>query len=194
MLDEIADEIFPRKARLRDGREITLRIQCPEDERPLYCFFQQIPREDRLFLRDDVTDPAVIGRWCRTPDLDHMVPLIGEIGGATVALATLHRDKLGWTSHIGMVRIVVHPAYRRLGIASLLIREISEIALHACLSRLNAECTVEQTQAIATFRNAGFSRLAVIPGQVHDLDGQPHDLVLLGCDLREDQELFSGLD
>jgi len=195
MLDEILDDIYPKKTKLRDGREVTLRLLRPEDEQALYTFFQQIPREDRLFLRDDVSDPNVIKWWCQNIDLSSVTPIVVEIDGRIAAQATLHQEKRGWMSHIGLIRVVVHQEYRRLGIAALLIKEIcEEIALHAGLARLNAECTVEQVQAITAFQNAGFTQLAVIPDQVHDLQGQPHDLVILGYDLREDQELFAGQD
>jgi GNAT superfamily N-acetyltransferase len=194
MLDEILEDIYPKKAKLRDGRKATLRLLCSRDEQALHTFFQQIPREDRLFLRDDITDANIIRRWCQNIDLSHVVPIVAEIEGRIVAEATLHQEKRGWTSHIGLIRIVVHPDYRRLGIAAILIREIEEIALHAGLARLNAECMVEQTQAIAAFQNAGFTQLAVVPDQVHDLHGHSHDLVILGYDLREDQDLFPGID
>ena len=194
MLDEILDDIYPRKVKLRDGRKIILRLLRPEDEQALYTFFQQIPREDRLFLRDDVTDANVIRQWCQNIDLSHVTPIVAEIDGRIAAQATLHQEKRGWTNHIGLIRVVVHLDYRRLGIATILIEEIGEIALHAGLARLNAECMAEQAQAITTFQNAGFIQVVVVPDQVHDLHGHPHDLVILGYDLRADQEMFPGID
>jgi RimJ/RimL family protein N-acetyltransferase len=194
MLDEILDDIYPRKVKLRDRREATLRLLRPEDEHTLYTFFQQIPREDRLFLRDDVTDSNVIRQWCQNIDFSRVVPIVIDIDGRIAAQATLHQEKRGWTSHIGLIRVVVHPDYRRLGIAAILIDEIKEISLHAGLARLNAECMIEQTQAITAFQNAGFIQLAIIPDQVHDLHGHSHDLVILGYDLRADQEMFPGID
>lgn len=194
MLDEILDDIYPRKVKLRDRREATLRLLRPEDEHTLYTFFQQIPREDRLFLRDDITDSNIIRQWCQNIDFSHVVPIVVDIDGRIAAQATLHQEKRGWTSHIGLIRVVVHPDYRRLGIAAILVDEIEEISLHAGLARLNAECMIEQTQAITAFQNAGFIQLAVIPDQVHDLHGHSHDLVILGYDLRADQEMFPGID
>ena len=61
------------------------------DEQALIDFFLRVPPEERLFFKDDVTNPAVIRRWAETIDFERMVPLLAFSGGTVVADATLHR-------------------------------------------------------------------------------------------------------
>jgi RimJ/RimL family protein N-acetyltransferase len=193
MLQEILNEEYPTQGVLKDGTPYTIRLLRPEDASSLYRFFSEIPRNDRLFLRDDVQDKSVIEGWCTNMDLDLVIPLVAEVDHAIAGEASLHRERRGWMSHIGKVRMVIHPAFRRKGLALSLMKEIINIGLHTgSLERLNAECMDTQTEAIWMCENAGFVRRAVLPGQVRDIEGRSHDLVVLTYELR-DQE-FHALD
>lgn len=192
MLQDMLAEHYPKDIILKDGPMVTVRLLNPDDKELLLEFFRAIPPEDRLFLRDNVADEAVIEGWCRNIDLDTVLPLVAEGNGRIVASTTLHRERRGWMSHIGKVRVVIHPEYRRRGLASTMLKELLEIALYTGLEQLNAECMDTQKGAIWLFQNAGFLQRAVLSGQVRDLHGDPHDLIILAYDLR-DQE-FHGLD
>ncbi len=87
-------------------------------------------------------------------------------------------------SHIGNVRAVVDPQYRRKGVARMLIKEIIDIALNIGLAKLRAEFMGEQTQAIKVFQTLGFEQAAVINDYAWDLNGEPHDYVMMVAELR----------
>lgn len=192
MLHDILAEHYPKDLVLKDGTAVTVRLLNSDDKPLLLEFFRAIPPEDRLFLRDDVSDEAVIEGWCRNIDIDAVLPLIAEAHGRIIASTTLHRERRGWMSHIGKVRAVIHPDYRRKGLAGTMLKELIEIALHTGLGQLNAECMETQQGAIWTLQSVGFLQRAVLPDQVRDLHGDVHDLIILAYDLR-DQE-FHGLD
>jgi GNAT superfamily N-acetyltransferase len=182
---------YPRRAKLRDGSQATLRLMVKKDQRALYDFFQRIPREDRLFLRDDVSKPATIQSWVDELDYERVLPLLALVDGRVVGDATLHRRKLGWTRHLGKLRLVIDPAYRQKGLGSLLVKEFIEIARGLKLERLVVELTGSQQAALAAFRQLGFERAAVLYHHVKDRAGRPQDLVILIRDLEEEPEPMS---
>jgi hypothetical protein len=51
-----------------DGKHLTIRPMLPTDREALLDFFRRISPDDRLYLKDDVTSPAVITRWAETLD------------------------------------------------------------------------------------------------------------------------------
>ncbi len=184
-LEEILGDIYPKVETLKDGTEITVKLLESGDKEELVEFFRHIQARDRMFLKDDVTDESVIQGWCTNIDLGRVIPLVAKTEGKIVADATLHHQKMGWMRRVGQVRVVVHSDYRRRGLSALLLSELSDIALHAGLDRLNAECMIEQHGAIQMFLDIGYIQAATLADQVIDLRGQPHDLVILVNDLRD---------
>ena len=184
MLEIILEERFPKPAKLENGQRVLLRPLIAQDESALIEFFNSIPEEDLLYLRDDVKDPAVIRRWCQSLDYETTLPLIADLEGKIIGDATLHQEKRGWRSHIGTVRVVIHPQYRGKGLASLLVGELVGIALDIGLIKLDAEFMAEQARPIAVFEKLGFVNMAVLPQHVKDLKGESHDLVIMVYDLR----------
>ena len=168
MLEVILEENFPKQAKLEDGKRVMIRPFIPQDEAPLIEFFNAFPNEDLLYLRDNVKDPQVIKRWCETLDYEVTLPLIADLEGKIIGDATLHQEKRGWKSHIGTVRVVIHPQYRGKGIGRLLVSELIQIALDIGLVKLDAEFMAEQTRQIGIFEKLGFVNMAVLPQHVKD--------------------------
>ena len=184
MLEVILEERFPKPAKLEDGTRVIFRPLIPQDESSLIQFFHSIPEEDMLYLRDDVKDPEVIKHWCHHLNYEETLPLIADLKGKVIGDATLHQEKRGWKSHIGTVRVVIHPEYRGKGLASLLVEEIVQVALDIGLVKLDAEFMAEQKRPIAVFEKLGFVNMAVLPQHVKDFKGESHDLIIMVHDLR----------
>ncbi len=187
-LDEVFGDIYPKVETLKDGTEVTIKLLESWDKEELMQFFLQIPARDRMFLRDDVTDESVIDGWCANVDLSRVIPLVAKLERKIIGEASLHHHRMGWMRHTGQVRTVVHPDYRRRGLAGLLLGELTEIAMHTGLDRLRAECMVEQHGAIQMFLDIGYTQVATLPDQVVDLKEHSHDLLIFVNDLREGRE------
>ena len=52
-----------------------------EDQRALFQFFQRVPKEDRLFLRDDVSSPKTIQAWVDGLNYNRVLPLLALVDG-----------------------------------------------------------------------------------------------------------------
>ena len=182
---------YPKYEKLRDGTEVVVRLMVKEDQGALSEFFQKVPQEDRLFLRDDVADPATIRAWVDGLNYDRVLPVLALSDGKVIGDATLHRRERGWARHIGRVRLVIDPDYREKGLGTLLIRELVEIAKGLKLERLVVELMGTQQAALSAFRHLGFERVAVLHQHVKDQRGRPQDLVIMIHDLMETPETVS---
>lgn len=187
MLELVLEERYPKQAKLNDGSRVIVRPLISNDEQALVEFFKSIPPEDLLYLRDNVKDPQVIHRWIETLNYEMILPLIAEINGKIVGDCTLHQTGGGWKSHIGNMRIVIHPQYRSKGLATLLVGEMVQIAIDSGLEKLEGEFIAEQKNPVAVFEKLGFVKLATLPQHVKDANGEKHDLLIYVYDLRAEE-------
>jgi len=182
--EEMTTMIFGTKqGRLKDGTQVTLRPMTASDEEALFRFFQDLPDETLIFIRHDVKERRVIQEWAQRLDYNRVLPLLGLVGDEIVADVTLHRVPHGWKRHIGRVRVVVGTAYQKLGLATLMLNEIVELAGELGLEKLWAEVPLDSRGAIGAFRNAGFVCKAVIEGLVKDTRNQNMDILIMICDV-----------
>ena len=184
MIEDLLEERFPKPEKLEDGTRAILRPLIPQDEQALIDFFKSMPEDDMIYLRDEVKDPRVVKHWCENLDYEIILPLIADLEGKIIGDATLHQEKRGWKSHIGSVRVVIHPQFRGRGIGRALVGELIQIALDIGLVKLDAEFMAEQTRQIAIFEKLGFVQMATLPQHVQDLKGESHDLIIMVYDLR----------
>jgi RimJ/RimL family protein N-acetyltransferase len=170
---------YPKIVRLKDGAKLTLRPMVEEDAQPLLAFFRKLPEEDRLFLKEDVTDEKVIQQWAEQLDYERVFPVLAFDGDEIVGDATLHMDHRGWTRHIGEVRCVVARDYQRKGLGTTLIREVFHRALQKGLHKLRAQMPETQVGAMKAFRAIGFKKEAVLKEHMMDIKGNKHDLAIM---------------
>jgi GNAT superfamily N-acetyltransferase len=145
-----------------------------------------------MFIKHRVTDIAVIRDWCEAIDLGRNLPLLATDGNKIVGVATLHQQLGGWKRHIGRVSVLVQPAVRGRGIARGLIQEIVDIARATGLEKVEAEFIGEQAGAMHMFAMMGFSELWRKDDYVKDMQAISHDYVLMGLDLKTDEE-YAGV-
>jgi RimJ/RimL family protein N-acetyltransferase len=178
----ILDE-YPKELTLKDGSNLTARPMVPEDEGALLAFFQSLSEAERLYLRDDVSDPAVIKGWAESVDYNRVLPILALDGDRIVGDATLHRKPHSWMRHVGEIRIVVSSEYREKGLARLLSAEVFQNAVTSGLEKLIAEMLTDQHDARRVFGRMGFREEAILKDQVLDVDGNRHDLLIMSNDV-----------
>lgn len=189
---ELELQKFPKVVTLKDGKKATLRPLRRDDEKDFHKLFLGIPEPERMFIKHRVTDLEVIRDWCRNIDYGRNLPLVALIGGKIIGDATLHQQLGGWRRHIGRVSVLVHPEFRGRGLARALVGEIIEIARGAGLERVEAEFIGEQETAIKMFALLGFSQLLRLEDYVKDMQAISHDYILMGLELKTDEEYASA--
>lgn len=189
---ELELQKFPKSVTLKDGKPTTLRPLIKSDEKEFHQLFLGIPEPERMFIKHRVTDLKVIRDWCQNIDYGRNLPLVAVMGGKIVGDATLHQQLGGWKRHIGRVSVLVHPEYRGRGLARALIAEILELARSEGLEKVEAEFIGEQKAAVHMFAMLGFSELLRLEDYVKDMQAISHDYILMGLDLKTDEE-YAGV-
>jgi GNAT superfamily N-acetyltransferase len=189
---EIALEEYPKALQLKAGFTCEARPLRSEDVQAFHEFFQAVPEGERMFIKHRVDDPEVIRHWCEHIDLGRNLPLLATAGGRIVADCTLHQQLGGWKRHIGRVSVLVHPKFRGRGLAKALVSEVLDLARQVGLEKVEAEFIGEQDTAIKMFGLLGFQPLCRFPDYVKDMEGVTHDYILMGLDLKTDEE-YTGM-
>jgi GNAT superfamily N-acetyltransferase len=183
---------FPKTVKLKDGAKAALRPLRRDDEKEFHQLFLDILEPERMFIKHRVQDIAVIRDWCQNIDYGRNLPLVGLLGGKITGVATLHQQLGGWRRHIGRVSVLAHPQFRGRGLAKMLVNEIVDIARRAGLEKLEAEFVGEQAAGIKMFALLDFRELLRLEDYVKDMQAISHDYILMGLELKTDEEYTSA--
>lgn len=155
--------------------EVEVRSLRPDDVDALRHFFARVPEGDRTFFREDVLQPGVIERWLDDPDQRRLVALVdGDIGGHVAVLRGV-----GWSRHVGEIRLVVDPQHRRRGLGRLLAQRAVVEAVEMGAVKLVVEVVAEQEPTVAMFSLLGFEPEGLLKDHVRSQTGEVHDLLVL---------------
>ena len=153
------------------------------DRDAMLTFAGALPEHDLLFLGRDLRHPSVIAAWLVAIDEGWVDSLLAEEDGAVVGSAALVRDPLGWSAHVGEIRLLVSSGRRGNGLGRDLLEGLFAIAHHHRLAKLTATMTPDQAGSVALFESLGFRTEALLRRQVRDQAGACHDLAILSLDV-----------
>ena len=179
----ILQRIYPRAVKARDGRRIVLRLMEASDSDDMLAFARSLPPDDLLFLRRDITLPEVVEQWLRDIEESRTVTVLAEDDGRLAGYGALHFNEVLWTGHVGEIRELVAPGYRRLGLGSRLASELFAVARDLGLRKIMVQMTPDQQGARATFERLGFRPEAILADFVLDREGKTRDLLIMSYDI-----------
>lgn len=165
---------------LKNGKKVMFRFLTEQDREALVQMFQEAPDEDIRFLKQDVKDLKLIDSWLDHINYRRVLPLVALDldSNKLIGDATLHRGKHA-AKHIGEIRIFVARAYRNLGLGSLMLEEVINLAFQENLQWLKAEVIADLKKVIKAFRAHGFDQKALLDDYFIRKDGMTHDVVLM---------------
>jgi ribosomal protein S18 acetylase RimI-like enzyme len=152
-----------------------VRHLAPGDEAALDAFLAAVPPGDRTFIKEDIADPSAGRAWIADADTTRGVATERDAIVGLVAII----PGIGWSSHVGDLRLVVHPGHRRRGVGTELARWAVLEATRMGLKKLVVEVVAEQEAAVAMFEGLGFEGEALLTDHIRDRDGNLRDLLLL---------------
>ncbi|CAA9357274.1 MAG: hypothetical protein AVDCRST_MAG07-3458 [uncultured Frankineae bacterium] len=152
-----------------------VRPLSPELAQPLEAFFRRVPESDHNSFAEDVLAPGVVEGWLQETRPRRAVAVEGDRAVGYVALLPL----VGWSSHVGSLRVVVDPELRGKGVGRALARHGLMAGLELGLSKIVVEVVVDAVPAIGMFESLGFEPEALLRDHVRDKTGALHDLVVL---------------
>lgn len=176
MVDQLAN--FRRVANLPDGTRVLLRPMQPGDRQGVTDLFAQAPRDNLRYLRQKVSEPAVIEDWFANYDLRRVFPLLAIVNDHVVGDATLHVGQ-GPYRHLAWMRIYVAPEFRQRGVARLMVESLSDIARKMGLQQILGEVTTNQVKVIKMLESLGFVSMFKYPDHFMTDDGEVFDVDVL---------------
>jgi len=180
--------LYRKFVSLNNQSKVLLRPQLKEDYENLLDLFTNAPEEDVLFLKQNVRDKELIKHWIDELDLTKVFPLLAFHGDKIIGNATLHFGKDSHR-HSAQIRIYIRPEYRGIGLGSIMIKELLDIAAKCGLKILWAEIVLEQSKVIKAFLELGFTLNCVLRDWFIRLDGKTHDVALMIHTIGKKQEL-----
>lgn len=146
---------------------------CREE---LEAFLRRVPEGDRTSFAEDVLAPGVVGQWLADERGRRGVAVVAD-GGVVGYVAVL--PLIGWSSHVGSLRVVVDPDCRGQGLGRDLARHGLLASLALGLTKTVVEVVADAAPAIGMFQAIGFEPEALLRDHVRDRAGALHDLVVL---------------
>jgi len=174
---------LPCIAHLKNGKGATLSLAEAGDGPALLQFYQAMPEEDRLVLKEDVTTSDWLDRFLLKLSSGEAISIVGKLEGAIRGEATLHRSLHGWSRHVGEIRLNVDRAARGLGLGLELARQLVKVAVDVGIDKIVAHMVDSQSAAKRTFEKLGFHKEAELPGHVTDIHGKRRDLLIYANDV-----------
>ena len=169
---------YPREVTLADDQPIQLQLMGERDVDAVLAFARTLPPDDLMYLRLNITEPAVVQNWVNSIKAQRTVTVLATSADQVLGEATLLHNATSWTRHLGEIRIQISPTARRRGLARLLANEIDSIAKQLGLQLLSARMTLDQQAAQAVFRRLGFQREAVLWDYVITPDGRTRNVLV----------------
>ena len=174
---------YPIQLKLRDGHSAAIRVMEPGDLDKIIDFARNLPVDDLLFLRTDITDRAVVQSWVDNIRAGHTITLLAEVDGELAAYASVHLEQARWTRRVGEIRIITSSRYRGAGLGRRLAAEVFDLARSLGLKKITTQMTTEQTSARAAFEHLGFQVEAVLSDWVEARRGRSRDLLIMTYDV-----------
>lgn len=154
------------------------------DRDAMLAFAQALPEHDLLFLGRDLAHPRVIEAWQAAIEEGWIDSLVAEDDdGKFLGSAALVRDPLGWSAHVGEIRLLVAAQKRGAGLGRDLLEAIFAVAMERGVEKLTAQMTPDQIGSVMLFESLGFRAEALLKDQVRDRSGKSFDLAILAHDV-----------
>jgi acetyltransferase len=177
--------------KLKDGTEVRIRKLVVEDLDRLMEFFQDLPLEDRKYLKFDVTDRKAVAKRLRRVETGDDIRIMAIHGGVVVASGVVELSGEAWSKHQGEIRVIIARPFQKRGLGTIMVRELYFISVQNNLKTIVARMMRPQLGAQKIFRSLGFREDSLMPDFVKDIKGESQDLIVMTCDIKD---LWKQLD
>jgi len=174
-------DVYRKFVTLSNGKEVLIRLLNGQDRSGLIKFFQQAHPDDVQFCKQDVKNPMVIDTWLNQTNCLRPLTLVALNVPTNRVVASLNLNKGQQSNrHVGDIQqILVARPFQGLGLGSLIIDALIELAIKGNLHWLKAEIVAERKEIIKAFQSKGFHIQTIIDDYVTDLKGTTFDVALM---------------
>jgi len=174
-------ETYRKFVTLSNGKEVLIRLLNGQDRSGLIKFFQQAPQEDVQFCKQDVKSPMVIDTWLNQGNCHRPLTLIALEVPTNRVVASLNLSKGQQAAkNVGDIQqILVSRPFQSLGLGSLILDGLIELAAKENLHWLKVEIVTEMKNIIKAFQSKGFKVKTILDDYFIDSKGTTFDVILM---------------
>lgn len=177
---EISLSRYPKELVLKDGSEIILKPLTPNDQEALLQFFEALPIENRWYLKEDPTDPAIIKKWADNQEIGKTFCVLAWHEETVVAHASLLRRMRGGRQHVARLRLMVARDYRKKQLGTWMIFDMIRRAMELGLEKLRTDFIIGvEDMAIKAVKKLDFVAEGVFKDYFRDEDGNYYDYQIM---------------
>jgi ribosomal protein S18 acetylase RimI-like enzyme len=170
---------------LKDGAKVKIRELRSADLDRLMAFYQELPLEDRKYIRVDVTNRDIVSQRIKLIETGNVIRIIALHNNEIIGDGALELSGEEWRKHQGEIRVIIAHPYQHKGLGMIMIRELYLVAVERNVEMIIAKMMRPQVGAQHIFRKLGFREELLIPDYVRDIEGETQDLIIMACDTKE---------
>ena len=174
-------EAYRKFVTLSNGKEVFIRLLNGQDRSGLIKFFQQAPQEDVQFCKQDVKNPLVTDAWLNQQNGCNPLTLVAVDMpiNRVVASLTLSKGQQAAKNVGDIQHILVARPFQGLGLGSLILDGLVELAAKENLHWLKVEIVTEMKEIIKAFQSKGFEVKTILDDYFIDSKGATFDVALM---------------
>jgi len=170
---------------LKDGTHVIIRNLHYDDLDQLMKFYRSLPPDDRMYLKVDVTNRKVVKQRMKMMEEGTVFRIIALHDGEIVGDGMFEISKEEWRKHQGELRVIVARNFQKKGLGLIMMRELHSLAIHKGIDKIVVKMMKPQIGAMNICKKLGFHQESVIKNYVWDQAGEPQDLVIMTCDVKD---------
>lgn len=174
-------ETYRKFVTLSNRKEVFIRLLNGQDRSALIKFFQQAPQEDVQFCKQDVKNSKVIDAWINQENGHGPLTLVALDVPTNRIVASLNLSKGQQAAkNVGDIQqILVARPLQGLGLGSLILDGLIELAAKENLHWLKVEIVTEMKGIVKAFQCKGFEVRTVLDDYFIDSKGTTFDVALM---------------
>ncbi len=169
--------------RLRDGREIVLRLLRFDDKEPLLKMFASMS-ENALLWSNPPYDEQKIDRWMSGSKTG--LSLVALSADRLVGIAAIYQFLRPREKGIGDMMIYIHQDFHGVGLGTEMTDRLLTLARNKGLHRIGLEVVEENKAAVRLYKKLGFEIEGVRKDAYFGADHKYHNMLVMGVLLPED--------
>ena len=165
------------KAKLKNGKEVTLRFRRIDDANNLFLMFSSMSEKALEWSMAPYT-MDVIERWMN--DLPNLIPLVSEYQGKIVGQAVIHKFPHERRKGTGDLAVYLHDDFQNVGLGTAMTKKLLKLAKKEKMHRIELKVVAENKIALHLYEKCGFQIEGISKDDFYGRDGKYHDVINMG--------------
>jgi RimJ/RimL family protein N-acetyltransferase len=170
---------------LKDGTKVIIRNLHLDDLDNLMKFYRALPYDDRVYLKVDVTKRNVVKQRIHMMEEGRAFRIVALHEGEIVGDGMFEISQEEWRKHQGEIRVIVAREFQRKGLGMIMMGELHSLAMNQGVDKIVVRMMKPQIGARNICKKLGFHEETIIPNYVWDQAGEPQDLVIMTCNVKD---------